>query len=158
MCSSVLFFIKYADRLLWGTDNINSHRLAEKINIDRRTTKYMLQFQWLETAGPVPSKGIGKSQPRTPDMLPGLNLPRDALEKIYWLNAVRLVPHVREAMAALGHREPVGKPEKPEPEATPRAQRLGVLLPRVTERDILSLSAADRAVVERELTRLGLGG
>jgi hypothetical protein len=114
--------------------------------------RYALASEWLETANVIEKQGINK--PRAPEPTLGLNLPREALEKIYWQNAVRLVPHVRDAMAALGYALPVGTPEKPAPEATPRAQRLGVMLPRVTERDILSLSEADRAAVRTEIQRI----
>ena len=148
------FFIRYADRLLWGTDNMSPFKAGSKVPVDRLVTKMIRQFEWLETAGPVSTDGIGAGTARTPETGPGMNLSRESLQKIYWLNAVRLVPHVREAMAALGHREPVGAPEKPAPEATQRAQRLGVLLPRVTERDILSLSAAGRAAVRTEVQRI----
>jgi hypothetical protein len=115
--------------------------------------KYRVHFAWLENDGQIEMEGVGSFNPHAPESTPGLNLPRAALENIYYRNAVRLIPHVREAMQALGY-SVASDPEKPAAEATPRAQRLGVLLPRVTERDILSLSAADRAAVRTEVQRI----
>jgi predicted TIM-barrel fold metal-dependent hydrolase len=151
------FFIKYSDRLLYGTDNICSHRADEAVPVRGWALKYERQAQWLETAGPVPSQGIGKLGPRTPEHIPGLNLPRAALEAIYWRNAVRIIPHVREAMIALGYSLPTGEVPKPGT-PTPRAQRLIEFLPRLKPADIDTLSQEQRAGVSSQLARLGLGG
>jgi hypothetical protein len=147
------FCTQYADRLLYATDVILDHRQPGTLYPDRITKKYGLQFEWLETANTVPTLGIGAGTPRTPPTVGGLNLPRAVLELIYWKNAARLIPHVREAMSSLGYGG-VSEPEKPAPEATQRAQRLAALAPRVTERDIQSLSAADRAAVRTEIQRI----
>lgn len=150
------FCTQYSDRLLYATDLILDHR-GGQLYPQRAVTKYALQFEWLETANRVPTKGIGKLSARTPEFIPGLNLPKAALENIYYRNAVRLIPHVREAMQALGYQVGLGLPT-PEPgKLTARAQRLVDFLPRIKPADIASMSAAQRAELNAQLTRIGAG-
>ena len=152
------FFIKYADRLLFGTDNIVSHKTAE-VPVKRWAGVRAFQFEWLETANQLDPTKIWNTQKQA-DAVPGLNLPRSALEKIYWQNAARIIPHVREGMAALGYSLPTGEIPKPVQPGTltPRAQRLIEFLPRLKPADIDTLSQEQRSGVSSQLARLGLGG
>jgi hypothetical protein len=150
------FCTAYADRLLYATDLILDHRQPGALFPKRATTKYALQFEWLETANAVTTQGIGKRTPRTPETTDGLSLPRSALEAIYWRNAVRIIPHVRDAMAALGYSLPTGEVPKPVQPGTPtpRAQRLIGFLPNVTPADIASVDAEARAPLRGQVDRL----
>ncbi len=40
---------------------------------------------------------------RTPTCLDGVGLPKDVLNYIYWWNAARLIPRVRESLASFGY-------------------------------------------------------
>lgn len=147
------FFTQYADRLLYGTDLITSHRAGDKLIPERAVTKYALQFEWLETANRIPTKGIGKLQQRSPEFMDGMNLPVEVLEKIYWKNAARLIPHVREALIDLGYILAV----EPKPsEVTWRAKRLLEFLPKVQPADIASMSTDQLSAVKIECNRLNI--
>jgi hypothetical protein len=81
------FMIRYADRVLFGTD----------IGKDTKGSlaRYGSAFEILERAGPV------KSGSRT---IQGLGLPREALEKIYFRNAIRVYDRARRGFLKLGYR------------------------------------------------------
>ena len=82
------FYIEYQDRLLYGTD---TGRVADS-SIERHAESYATSFALLETDQMV-SGGLAA---RTPAK--GLDLPREVLEKIYYKNAVKLYPGLKEAM------------------------------------------------------------
>jgi predicted TIM-barrel fold metal-dependent hydrolase len=85
------FYIEYQDRLLYGTD---AGRITDNL-ISRTADRYANTFTILETDQEVSDGFFGNAgnQP-----IKGLNLPREVLEKIYYRNAVRLYPGLKEAM------------------------------------------------------------
>jgi len=77
------FYIEYQDRILFGSD---FGRFAEDA-IQSTANRFADHFATLETDLPV---NRGRSE--------GLNLPRDVLEKIYYKNALKLYPGLKEMM------------------------------------------------------------
>ena len=85
--SSRKFFLKYADRILFGTDGVPP------------MTEIIPHYRFLETwdeyfpyeDNPFPPQGFWN--------IYGIGLPDDVLKKIYHQNAVRLIPGVRDALA-----------------------------------------------------------
>lgn len=78
------FMIKYADRVLFGTDGPrDSQRLAYHWRFLETADEY---FPYAEN--PFPPQGFWR--------IYGLDLPQELLEKIYWRNAARIVPGVKE--------------------------------------------------------------
>ena len=73
------FFIEYQDRILYGTD------WGRSDPIDSIISRYVNTFIYFET-----DRNVFGTQ--------GLDLPREVLEKIYYKNAVKLIPGLREAM------------------------------------------------------------
>ncbi len=81
------FFLKYADRILFGTDG------------PRSPARLLPHWRFLETddenfayaENPFPPQGLWN--------IHGLHLPDDVLRKLYYKNAQRLVPGVAEKMA-----------------------------------------------------------
>lgn len=93
------FIIEYADRILFGTD-ISNQPSREKAEITAQ--RYHRCFEILETdeivgAGFYPAPGAGTKEVR------GMALPIDVLEKIYYKNAVRLYPHVKDVLQDMGY-------------------------------------------------------
>lgn len=92
------FFIKNADRILFGSDI--SKQPSEE-TYEEVAERYNRSFKLLET-DEVLEKGFfapwveGKT-------LQGLSLPVDVLEKIYYKNAMKLYPRVREVLLELGY-------------------------------------------------------
>jgi len=82
------FFIEYQDRILFGLDDgyIGESRLDFVVNW------YAHFFSFLET-DQIVNLGYLHNLPTK-----GLELPREALEKIYYRNALKLYPGLREAM------------------------------------------------------------
>jgi predicted TIM-barrel fold metal-dependent hydrolase len=93
------FFIKYADRILFGTD-ISDQPL--KGNYLEVAEAYNRCFKILET------DGVFDSELFTPGVkgakLHGLSLPVDVLEKIYYKNAIKLYSGVGAVLKDLGYR------------------------------------------------------
>jgi len=87
------FMIEYADRILFGTD---ISRLSQE-QADPYALRYWRAFRALESEEEVEGGFFDGSRMR------GLALPRDVLEKIYFKNAVRLYPRVREQLQQLGY-------------------------------------------------------
>lgn len=85
--------IEYSDRLLFGTDG---GVLNEK-DLDGIADRYAKAFRILETGETVNGGFFGNTA------TPGLELPREALENIYFKNALRLYPGLKAAMAANGY-------------------------------------------------------
>lgn len=87
------FFIKYADRILFGTDGPwPAERLALYWRFLETRDEY---FPYSER--PFPPQGFWR--------IYGLNLPDDVLRKVYHENAARIIPGVRERLANRAERE-----------------------------------------------------
>lgn len=102
--------IKYSDRILFGTD-IADRVLKEDPAITAR--RYHRCFQILETdetidAGFFPPPGEERRE------IKGLALSVDVLEKIYYKNAVRLYPQVKEVLQRRGYAIEMEQMEKAE--------------------------------------------
>ena len=82
------FYIEYQDRILFGTDG---GRIADN-DIDNIAGRYANFFAILETDQLVNGTFFREIPTK------GLDLPREALEKIYYRNARKLYPGLKEAM------------------------------------------------------------
>jgi predicted TIM-barrel fold metal-dependent hydrolase len=81
------FFIKYADRILFGTDGPRSpDRLVLYWRFLETRDEY---FPYAET--PFPPQGLWR--------IYGVYLPDDVLRKVYFENAARIIPGVKERLA-----------------------------------------------------------
>lgn len=88
------FFLKYQDRILFGTDGVPP--LSELVP----------HFQMLETKdeffpyedNPFPPQGFWN--------IDGLDLPDDVLRQVYYENAVRVIPGIKPALAAYAAKRP----------------------------------------------------
>lgn len=89
------FMIKYADRILYGTD-IGRQPKAGKYK--QVAEMYYRSFQLLETGKIIQGGFYDKTETK------GLALPIDVLEKIYYRNAARLYPRVKDALTQLGYK------------------------------------------------------
>jgi predicted TIM-barrel fold metal-dependent hydrolase len=85
------FIIEYQDRLLYGTD---SGVIADNA-IDNIAKRYANTFTILETDLEVAEGFFGNAGNKP---IKGLHLPREVLEKIYYKNALKLYPGLKEAM------------------------------------------------------------
>ncbi|MFC2076984.1 amidohydrolase family protein [candidate division KSB1 bacterium] len=87
------FFVKYADRILFGTDISgqpgNGH--------EQTAESYARCFKLLETDEVVEGGFFGRTKTK------GLKLPQDVLEKIYFRNAARIYPRVGDVLKELGY-------------------------------------------------------
>ena len=88
------FMIEYADRILYATDAGKWHSLEEVRNW---ATAYDRTFRILETDQLVEGSFFSDEPVR------GLNLPREVLEKIYYKNALKIYPRLKDSMIALGY-------------------------------------------------------
>lgn len=88
------FLVEYADRLLYGTD---IGRLGNESAILGTTDKYTRTFRILETDQMVEGGFFGMNPVK------GFDLPKDVLEKIYYKNALKIYPGLKERMASLGY-------------------------------------------------------
>jgi predicted TIM-barrel fold metal-dependent hydrolase len=95
------FMIEYADRILFGTDMASSWFvpvLDKRLpNIRDKVPQYQRYFEFLETDKELPS-GI-----KDEHKVRGLALPLGVLERIYFRNAMRIYPHVTDALTQLGY-------------------------------------------------------
>jgi len=95
------FMIEYADRILFGTDMASQWFVPvldkQFPEVRDKVPQYQRYFDLLETDKELPS-GI-----RDECKLRGLALPQEVLEKIYFRNAMRIYPHVAEALKQLGY-------------------------------------------------------
>lgn len=89
------FMIEWQDRIMFATD-IGGWSGDEETEDHIR--RYWNAFRILETDGLVEGSFFGD------EAVEGLNLPREVLEKIYYKNAVRVYPHMKEAMVNLGYK------------------------------------------------------
>jgi predicted TIM-barrel fold metal-dependent hydrolase len=103
------FIIEHADRILFGTDMASKWfvpELDKKLpDIRDKAPQYQRYFEFLETDKELPS-GI-----KDEHKMRGLALPLDVLEKIYFRNAMRIYPHITDALKQLGY-FPKDKPTK----------------------------------------------
>jgi len=88
------FMIKYAHRILFGTD-ISSQ--PKDGNYEETAERYYRSFRLLETDDIIRGGFFGDTETK------GLALPVDVLEKIYFRNAIRLYPGVKETLENLGY-------------------------------------------------------
>ena len=88
------FMIQWADRILFGTD---VSALANEQAVAQCVERYRRCFRMLETDELVEGGFFGMNESR------GLALPRDVLEKIYYRNAARIYPRVRQQLTQLGY-------------------------------------------------------
>ena len=88
------FMVKYSDRILFGTD------IGEQTkggNYQEVAEAYNRCFQALETDKVLPRGFFGDREIR------GIALPVDVLEKIYYRNAARIYPRVKDVLKNLGY-------------------------------------------------------
>jgi len=97
------FVIRYADRILFGTDISQQPR---EDGPEGAAERYLRCFKLLETDSTV-DRGFFGGQPAV-----GLALPQEVLEKIYYKNAVRIFPRVGKVLAQLGYE--IALPEEAE--------------------------------------------
>jgi len=90
------FMIEYADRILFGTDIGGQPREGRYAEV---AESYHRAFQLLETDKAVKGGFFGGTETK------GLALPADVLEKIYYRNAARLYPRVKDVLRGLGYVE-----------------------------------------------------
>ncbi|MBL7185602.1 MAG: amidohydrolase family protein [Phycisphaerae bacterium] len=88
------FMIEYADRILFGTDIGGQPREGRYEEV---AESYRRAFQLLETDRVIKGGFFGGTDTR------GLALPIDVLEKIYYRNAARLYPRVKDVLRDLGY-------------------------------------------------------
>lgn len=88
------FMIEWSDRILFGTD---IGKWQDKDQTSERAKQYTRAFKILETDEIVQGGFFGG-----PD-IKGLKLPEDVLEKIYYKNAMRLYPGVKQNLIKLGY-------------------------------------------------------
>jgi predicted TIM-barrel fold metal-dependent hydrolase len=83
------FFLKYSDRIMFGTDG---PRVRERLLPHWRFLEtYDEYFPYAEN--PFPPQGLWN--------IYGLGLPDDVLKKVYYENAVRIIPGAKEKLAAV---------------------------------------------------------
>jgi predicted TIM-barrel fold metal-dependent hydrolase len=86
------FMIRYADRILFGTDVTGPAILRDTDN--RTVAGYLRAFQLLETDEVVQGGFFNDQGPAHR----GLALPPEVLEKIYYQNAVRIYPRLKTVL------------------------------------------------------------
>ena len=79
------FFIRNADRILFGTDLV----VQKSISPTYYTSRFHVQRTMWETSEKTPSM-IKDPDSETPPAIHGLGLPEETLRKIYWGNAKRM--------------------------------------------------------------------
>ena len=80
------FFLKYADRIMFGTDGVPP--VSELIPHWRFLETFDENFPYEDN--PFPPQGLWN--------IHGLGLPNDVLEKVYYKNAAKLIPGVTKAV------------------------------------------------------------
>ena len=83
------FFLQYADRILFGTDGPGT---PDKLNPQFQFLEtYDEYFPYVDDPGRFPPQGFWN--------IYGIGMPEDVLEKVYFKNALRLVPGARQKYA-----------------------------------------------------------
>ena len=88
------FMIKYANRILYGTDIGRQPQPGQYENV---AEQYHRTFQLLETDEVIKGGFFGETETK------GLALPVDVLKKIYYQNAAWLYPRVKDVLIQLGY-------------------------------------------------------
>ncbi len=92
------FFIKYADRIMFGTDISNQ---PQKGKYQEVAEAYNRCFKILET------DGLFDTEFFAPEVkgrkIQGISLPADVLEKIYFRNAMKIYPRIKDELKKLGY-------------------------------------------------------
>jgi len=83
------FLIKYQDRILYGTDLTMSKDTDPREFFERAHAKWTRDWRYLNTEESM-------SVPELDEAVKGLALPKQVVEKIYRLNALRTFPHAWE--------------------------------------------------------------
>jgi predicted TIM-barrel fold metal-dependent hydrolase len=92
------FFIKYSDRILFGTDISDQPKAGRYQEV---AEAYDRCFKILETDGVFTSEFFNPEvKGRT---IKGISLPMDVLEKIYYRNAMKLYPGLKNTLKKLGY-------------------------------------------------------
>jgi predicted TIM-barrel fold metal-dependent hydrolase len=86
------FVLKYQDRLMWGTDGNPSYNTKNR---------YEKSFRVFESEEGHLKDGFFTSE--AGGTIQGLHLPLETLNRIYWWNAARTIPRVRQALTDLGY-------------------------------------------------------
>ena len=89
------FMIKYSDRILFGTD-LSTRSI--KGDPQKTVDAYHRCFQALETDNILPGGFFSLNKE-----IKGINLPVEVLEKIYYKNAAKIYPKVKEVLKNLGY-------------------------------------------------------
>ena len=89
------FMIEYSDRIMFGTD---ISRWDSEDQTPEYVHRYVRCFRILETRETVDGGFFGG------DQMQGLDLPRQALENIYFRSAARAYPRVKKQLVKLGYR------------------------------------------------------
>lgn len=90
------FFIKYSDRILFGTDTMSP--TSKDGSYKSVVEGYIRVFEAMETDKVLP----GGFSSLTHE-IQGIALPMDVLEKIYFRNTVKLYPRVKDVLKKLGY-------------------------------------------------------
>jgi len=89
------FMIEWADRIIFATD-IGDWTSDQETS--DHVQRYFQAFQILETDQLVKGSFFGDKE------IEGLSLPRNVLEKIYFRNAMKVYPGIKQAMIKLGYK------------------------------------------------------
>ena len=89
------FIIRYSDRILFGTD-IGTQ--PKTLGYEPTAEAYLRCFRLLETNEIVKGGFFSKTETR------GLYLPIDVLENIYYKNAMKIYPRVKDVLIDLGYK------------------------------------------------------
>lgn len=87
------FFLKYADRIMFGTDG------------PRTPARLALHWRFLETFDEYFPYAENEFPPQGFWRIYGVGLPDEVLKKVYYENAARMIPGVRERLAAYAQRQ-----------------------------------------------------
>jgi predicted TIM-barrel fold metal-dependent hydrolase len=93
------FFIKYADRIMFGTDISNQPQKGKNQEV---AEAYNRCFKILETDGVFTSEFF--SPAGKGNTIKGISLPFDVLEKIYYKNAMKVYPRIKDELKKLGYK------------------------------------------------------
>ncbi len=88
------FMIEWSDRILYATD---IGAWTDPATTEEKKEQYVRTFQILETEDIINGGFFGKNE------IKGLNLPSEVLDKIYYKNAMRVYPKVKEQLIELGY-------------------------------------------------------
>lgn len=102
------FFIKYQDRIMYGTDITNGHTSwdgtrrnsgYDKVDVEKASLRHGLFFRYLATDDDIPWGDIivgDMPQPEPSYTVKGLALPEEVLKKIFYDNAVKWFPGIEQ--------------------------------------------------------------